>query len=177
MAVGCSTVTALPQEPDSPYIAGPPTIEQPDTVPSPNRVVVPAIGVDEVLVDLGLTESGAMEVPSDFGDVGWFTGGGRPGGLGPTVLAGHLDSKTGPAVFDRLPDIAVGESVMVFDDEGVAAGYRITSIGDYDKDDFPTADVFGALPTDEIRLITCSGDFDSTVGSYERNVVVFGVRI
>jgi hypothetical protein len=32
------------------------------------------------------------------------------------------------------------------------------------------------VPGDEIRLITCSGDFDATVGSYERNLVVYGVR-
>ncbi len=182
VTVGCSTVTELPQEPGSSFTAGPSrssvtTVDRPDTVPSPTRVVVPAIDVDEELIGLGLTETGEMEVPSDFGDVGWFTDGGRPGGYGPTVLAGHLDSTTGPAVFGRLPDLAVGETVTVFDDARGAAEYRVTAIGDYAKDEFPTPDVFGATVTDEIRLITCSGDFDSTVGSYERNVVVFGVRI
>ncbi|MGA9870301.1 MAG: class F sortase, partial [Rhodococcus sp. (in: high G+C Gram-positive bacteria)] len=144
---------------------------------APTRVSIPSIELDEGLVDLGLTDTGEMEVPSDFDDVGWFTGGGRPGGYGPTVLAGHVDSTTGPAVFDRLPELAVGELVTVTDESGRVARYRIERTADYAKSEFPTAMVFGATRTDEIRLITCSGAFDAAVGSYERNVVVFGSRV
>ncbi len=145
--------------------------------PIPMRLSIPAIALDEGLVGLGIADSGEMEVPTDYDDVGWFTGGGRPGGIGsPTVFAGHVDSTTGPAVFDRLSDLNLGDIVTVGDEAGGSADYRIERIGDHGKADFPTASVFGAVPGDEIRLITCSGDFDATVGSYERNLVVYGVR-
>lgn len=146
--------------------------------PAPTRLSAPNIGLDEPLIGLGLTESGEMQVPTDYDDVGWFTGGGRPGAIGsPTVLAGHVDSTTGPAVFDRLSELETGDVVVVEDEAGGRAEYRIDEIGDYGKDEFPTASVFGAVPADEIRLITCSGDFDAAVGSYERNLVVYGMRI
>ncbi|OZE79927.1 sortase [Rhodococcus sp. 15-649-2-2] len=144
---------------------------------APTRLSVDAIDLDEPLIGLGLTEDGQMQVPSDYDDVGWFTGGGRPGAIGsPTVLAGHVDSTTGPAVFDRLSELRPGDVVTVADGTGGRADYRVDRIGDYGKAEFPTALVFGAVPADEIRLITCSGDFDTSVGSYERNLVVYGIR-
>ncbi|GGF14578.1 hypothetical protein GCM10007298_08300 [Williamsia phyllosphaerae] len=145
--------------------------------PPPSRVVVPAIDLDEPLIDLGIAEDGEMEVPADYGDVGWFTGGGRPGARGPTVLAGHVDSTTGPAVFARLAELTPGAEVTLVDTAGATAVYRVERTGEYGKDRFPTGEVFGAIAADEIRLITCGGDFDSDAGSYERNVVVFGVRV
>ncbi|WP_256991215.1 class F sortase [Rhodococcus sp. 06-235-1A] len=136
-----------------------------------------AIDLDEPLIGLGLTESGEMQVPTDYDDVGWFTGGGRPGAIGsPTVVAGHVDSTTGPAVFDRLSELRPGDVVTVADEAGGSTEYLVDRVRDYGKVEFPTALVFGAVTADEIRLITCSGDFDSAVGSYERNLVVFGVR-
>ncbi|MDJ0392166.1 class F sortase [Rhodococcus sp. G-MC3] len=109
--------------------------------------------------------------------MGWFSEGGRPGGIGPTVLAGHVDSVTGPAVFDKLRQLNAGDVVTVTSSAGDSAHYRVETLGDLSKSDFPTVDVFGATSADRIRLITCSGDFDSAVGSYSRNLVAFGSRI
>ncbi|RMB72446.1 class F sortase [Rhodococcus sp. SBT000017] len=187
MAAGCSSppppspvASPIPAAPESsqPSSGAAPAAPAADSArPAPARVSAPDIGLDEPLIELGLTESGEMQVPTDYDDVGWFTGGGRPGAIGsPTVIAGHVDSTTGPAVFDRLSELGIGDVVAVDDEAGGRAEYRIDEIGDYGKVEFPTVQVFGAVPTDEIRLITCSGDFDASVGSYERNLVVYGVR-
>ena len=139
----------------------------------PARVDVPAIDLSEPLIDLGLDGEGAMEVPVDADDVGWFTGGGRPGGRGPTVIAGHVDSTTGPAVFFRLDELVVGDEVTVTDVEGGVVRYTVTEVIDVPKAEFPTARVFGAQPTDQLRLVTCGGAFDRASGHYEENRVVF----
>lgn len=154
-----------------------PAVHTTTGIPVPERVAIQAIGLDEPLVELGLLTDGQMEVPSDYDDVGWFAGGGRPGGHGPSVLAGHVDSTTGPAVFDGLRRLSWGDVVAITSAAGEEAHYRVTSTGEFSKDDFPTVDVFGATAADTVRLITCSGDFDAAVGSYDRNYVVFGERI
>ena len=118
-----------------------------------------------------------MEVPADFNEVGWFTPGGRPGGMGPTVIAGHVDSPTGPAVFFELRDLVEGERLQVTDTSGTVFEYEIYRVGDYPKAQFPTAEVFGAILTDEVRLITCTGLFDDSIGHYEDNRVVFARRV
>lgn len=41
-------------------------------------------------------------MPKRFDTVAWYVLGPRPGELGKAVMAGHLDAKTGPAIFWRL---------------------------------------------------------------------------
>ncbi|MGJ9407335.1 class F sortase, partial [Nesterenkonia aurantiaca] len=101
--------------------------------------------------------------------------GGMPGGRGPTVLAGHLDSTTGPAVFHRLVEMSPGDEVAVTDAAGEIHHYRVERTEVFAKNDFPTREVFGALPEDELRLITCTGLFDVEAGSHEDNHIVFAV--
>ncbi|WP_411699889.1 sortase domain-bontaining protein [Conyzicola sp.] len=166
------TATVAPPRPTEAAAPGPLAVGQP-----PASVTIGAIALDEPLIDLGIQADGSMEVPADFADAGWFTGGGRPGGVGPTVIAGHVDSATGPAVFARLTDLVVGDTVRVTDVAGAPFDYVVTRVGDYSKADFPTTEVFGATPTDELRLITCTGLFDRAVGHYEDNRVVFASPI
>ncbi|KQO47691.1 MULTISPECIES: class F sortase [unclassified Frigoribacterium] len=139
----------------------------------PAAVSVPAIGLDAPLIDLGIADDGTMEVPVDADDVGWFTGGGKPGGRGPTVIAAHVDSASGPAVFARLDELVVGDRVDVTTVDGGVVSYAVTEVVDVPKAEFPTARVFGAQPTDQLRLITCGGVFDRGSGHYDQNRIVF----
>lgn len=43
----------------------------------------------------------------------------------------------------------------------------------YDKDQFPTEDVYGNIDHAGLRLITCGGVFDRTNSSYEDNIVIY----
>ncbi|MFB2584013.1 class F sortase [Herbiconiux liukaitaii] len=171
--------TSSPSEP--PTGAGSPAATEAPLPPArgepPARLTVPALGLDEELIDLGIGEDGSMEVPTDFSRVGWFTGGGRPGGIGPTVLAGHVDSAVGPAVFFELGALVPGDRFSVTDASGTVFDYEVYRAEDFAKNDFPTAEVFGALLADEVRLITCTGLFDDSTGHYEDNRVVFAARV
>ena len=108
--------------------------------------------------------------------MGWFTGGGRPGGRGPTVIAAHVDDGYGPAVFHRLDELTVGDTVDVTDVEGTSFQYVVTEVADFAKTKFPTARVFGASLRDELRLITCI-DWDRGARTYVQNRVVFAERV
>jgi sortase (surface protein transpeptidase) len=139
---------------------------------APTRVRVPAIGVDSRLVRLGVDDDGALVPPEDFATAGWFTGGPAPGETGPAVIAGHVDSYRGPAVFFRLAELEEGDEVLVDRADGTAARFTVTAVDRYPKDDFPTDQVYGPAPRPELRLITCGGEFDPDARSYRDNVVV-----
>jgi LPXTG-site transpeptidase (sortase) family protein len=143
---------------------------------APMRVRVPAIGVDSDLVRLGVDEDRALVPPSDFATAGWFAGGPAPGETGPAVIAGHVDSYRGPAVFFRLTELELGDEVLVDRDDGTMARFRVTAVDRYPKDEFPTEQVYGPTPHAELRLITCGGEFDRDVRSYQDNVVVSAVH-
>jgi sortase (surface protein transpeptidase) len=144
------------------------------TVARPVWVSIPAIGIRKTtLIHLGLTRSGTLQVPATTTVAGWFTGSARPGAVGSAVIAGHVDSHTGPGIFFWLRALKPGDKVYVGRADGTMAVFTVTREHMYAKDKFPTAAVYGAVPDRELRLITCGGIFDHATGSYLSNVVVF----
>lgn len=138
----------------------------------PTRVRIPAIGVDASVGDLSLAGPDP-EVPEDFDHVGWYVQTREPGEIGPAVLAGHVDSREGPAVFFDLDELQAGDEIAVTDDAGEERRFTVDDVGQYPKDDLPD-EVFGfGEPTPQIRLITCGGSFDRSIGHYRDNVVVY----
>jgi sortase (surface protein transpeptidase) len=145
------------------------------TAAAPVRVRVPVIGVDSELLRLGTDPAGVLVPPDDPDRAGWFTGGAVPGDVGPAVVAGHVDSVEGPAVFARLLELDPGDEVVVEREDGTTARFTVTGVGRHPKDGFPTEAVYGPTPRAELRLVTCGGDFDRSRGSYLDNVVVTAV--
>jgi sortase (surface protein transpeptidase) len=143
----------------------------------PVRLEIPAIGVTSSLVRLGLNADGTMQVPGDFQVAGWFTGAPQPGQLGPAVIAGHVDSRTGPAVFYRLRDLRPGDEVRVVRADHRVVRFRVDSLASYPKQALPDDAVYGATTTPALRLITCAGSFDRSRHSYRDNLVVSATRV
>ena len=143
----------------------------------PVRVEIPAIGVSSSLVRLGLDRDRSMEVPADFQVAGWFTGGPQPGQLGPAVIAGHVDSRTGPAVFYRLRDLRPGDQVRVVRADRRVVGFEVDSLASHPKRSLPSEAVYGATSAPALRLITCAGSFDRSSRSYRENLVVSATRV
>ena len=142
----------------------------------PVRIEIAAIGVHARVIRLGLNRDGTLEVPTDFGDTGWWSGGARPGERGPAVIAGHVDSRTGPAVFFRLGRLRAGDPIVVVRRDGSRVRFLVQRAARYRKAAFPTAQVYGATRRPTLRLITCSGAFDSASGHYVDNTVVYAAR-
>ena len=142
---------------------------------APARVRVPSIDVDSRLVRLSLDEERVLVPPADFGRAGWFAEGPAPGSIGPAVIAGHVDSYEGPAVFFRLAELTPGDEVLVDRVDGTTARFEVRAVDRYPKDAFPTEQVYGPTPLAELRLITCGGEFDRKERSYRDNVVVTAV--
>jgi hypothetical protein len=145
-------------------------------VAEPVSVAIPAIGVTSGLSRLGLNGDGTVEVPPLGPDdtAGWYERGPAPGAVGPAVILGHVDSaEHGPGVFFDLGALQAGDTVEVARADGSVAEFVVDRVEVHPKDEFPTIDVYGNTDDAQLRLITCGGDFDSSVRSYEDNVVVF----
>jgi sortase (surface protein transpeptidase) len=88
------------------------------------------------------------------------------------MIAGHVDSTLGPAVFYRLRDLRPGDRVFVTDRRGTVRRFVVDDLASFRKSRFPTALVYGPQPLPVLRLITCTGAFDAARGSYVENLVV-----
>lgn len=137
----------------------------------PVSIDIPAINVHTTLQQLGLDSTGALEPPTNLTQAGWYTGSPVPGQNGPSVIAGHVDSFQGPAVFFELKLLKPGDTITVGLSSGQPVVFSVMLVQQYPKDAFPTADVYGARPDPELRLITCGGGFSS--GHYLDNIVVY----
>jgi len=152
--------------------ASAPVVVKPHPIAQPTQVVIAAIGVDAPLVPLAANPDGSIKPPDKFADAGWFEPGPEPGEQGTSVIAGHVDSKTGPAVFYRLRDLKQGDTVVVVGANGDHATYRIDGAEEYAKAAIPRQ-VYEASASPSLRLITCAGVFDQRIHHYEDNLVVY----
>jgi hypothetical protein len=142
-------------------------------VAPPVRIRIPVIGVSSRLERLGLNPDDTIEIPHEWDIAGWFKHGARPGQPGPAVILGHVDSEAGPAVFYRLIDLVPGNRILIDHANGQTTEFVVDRTEYHDKDRFPTSMVYFPTLKPVLRLVTCGGAFDESVGHYKNNVIVF----
>jgi hypothetical protein len=193
---GTLVVAARPGTPPATEVAGAagadgtdfgPTADRSEPRPLPGSVVTPttavqvaapvavtaaAVDIHAPLVAVGKEPDGAMSVP-DFGTAGWYDGSVRPGAPGSAVLAGHVDSYTGPDVFFGLERLRPGDEILVHHADGATSAFVVRSLETTPKDELPVERIFDSPDRPELRLITCGGSFDRAARSYELNVTAY----
>ncbi len=179
------TATPTPTPTPSPTPSGVSTAGLgPQPLPTSNvtvtSVAVPSVGIKSTSMEkLGLLDNGALASPDDPDKAGWFSDGTLPGEIGPAVIAGHIDSTTGPAVFFPLRLTKPGATITVGLSNHKTVSFTVDRVITTPKEGFPTDDVFGAVPDSELRLITCGGPYNRSVNGphgYQDNTIVFATR-
>ncbi|MBP0461335.1 sortase domain-containing protein [Streptomyces montanisoli] len=161
-----------------------------DAHSAPVRLYAPAIHLSADVLPLALDGAGAIEVPgfADAAKAGWYALGPRPGQPGPAVFVGHRDApdnvyRHGRRVggrhlkngaFAKIGRLHPGDRVEVERGDGSRVAFRVTRIGTYRTDRFPTARVYAPSRRPELRLITCGG-LIAPDGHWDANVVVTAV--
>ncbi|MGG4488029.1 sortase domain-containing protein [Metabacillus idriensis] len=140
---------------------------------TPVKVEIPSINVEANIEQVGIIENGQMGVPQAINDVGWFEPGVKPGNRGSAVLAGHVDSKTGPAIFFNLKDLKQGDEIIVTDEKGTALTFIVKNQESYPRGSAPIDEIFQTVEGQNLNLITCSGTFNRSAGTHEERLVVF----
>jgi len=96
--------------------------------------------------------------------------------VGPAVVVGHRDSRSGPAVFWRLSELRLGDRIVVAGADGTGTTFAVR-VKLVPQADFPTEMVYAPTPARALRLITCGGDYDHLKGRYKANVIVFAEAV
>ncbi|MCA0989394.1 class F sortase [Guptibacillus algicola] len=141
----------------------------------PAQLVIQEIGVDAKVEHVGQLPNGQMDVPTEDKNVGWYELGAEPGEAGNAVIAGHVDNKTGPAVFFHLGDLKPGDVLTVTSDKGKSYEFTVESIASYPRNNAPLEKIFGMSNKPRLNLITCSGGFNRNAGTHEERMVVYTV--
>lgn len=144
----------------------------------PVRLLIPKIRVNAPFVPLAVDRSGRLEAPpaDDVNLVGWHAEGAAPGETGTSIIAGHVDTKTSPAVFAGLGELRKGDVFHVVRADREQVSFVVDDVETFEKDDFPDERVYADASRPEVRLITCAGEYDRSVMDYTQNLVVFAHR-
>ena len=140
---------------------------------SPARLLIPALGIDAAVEPVGLEKDGTMAMPAHVQEAGWLRTGARPGEIGNSVIAGHLDTVSGaPALFIHLSRLRAGQRVMIRDARGSLFTFEVTAVRRYQLSAFPLFAVFGPSKESRLQLVTCAGRYRPGLG-YSERIVVF----
>lgn len=187
-----SEQTVINENTPAPTTQATPEVTQPQTQPSPtatvqparvatvkstpvikgNSISIPSIGFQAPIVEVGLTTSNAIDVPAGM-QVGHWNGSARPGSFGAAFLDGHVDG-----IFARLSRLAVGQTVSInYDNQ--AFNYRVvhTEVVLLDGIDMNRAlSVYGGAG-EGLNMMTCAGTYIPSIGTYDKRLVVYTIRI
>lgn len=140
----------------------------------PVRIRIPSIGVDAPLTGLSLLPDNTLDTPppDEKNLAGWYTGGTQPGATGTALIAYHVDTRQGPAVFYDLGALKKDSTVEILRADGTTARFVVDGTELYDRDAFPDDKVYAPAARPELRLITCGGTYSKATG-YRANTVVY----
>lgn len=141
--------------------------------PLPVRVRIPRIGVNAEIESVGVDANGAMERPSAADVVAWYGYGVAPGMAGASVLAGHVDSVKGPAIFWSLKDLQPGDTIDVQLLGNVTRHFVVEQAVWYATNSAPLNTIFAEGGPARLNLITCGGTFDHASHLYDKRLVVY----
>ena len=141
----------------------------------PIRLKIPKIRVNAAVEHVGMTPAGAMDVPKNPSNAGWFNLGQRPGQIGSAVIAGHYGRwRNGKrSVFDNLYKLRKGDKLYIEDDTGTVISFVVRETRKYDPD-ADASDVFGSNDGKaHLNLITCEGAWNRISKSYPKRLIIF----
>ncbi len=160
-----------------------------ELVSLPLTLRIPSISVDTgALSTVGLNSDGTMQVPplNDPMLAAYYKLGPVPGADGPALVVGHVNGDGKEGVFARLHSAAVGDQVILDEPGGATKTYVVYKTAQYDKCvdstgkpkpasqcSYPWSTILAPVPGSELRLITCTGQLNTTLHSYAENLVVF----
>lgn len=149
-------------------------VQMQEMVGLPAQLIIPSIGVDAPVINMGLAADGSVGVPKGPSEVAWYQLGPRPGTQGSAVITGHY----GPwrdgshSVFDTLHQLQEGDEIQVKDDNGYMFAFIVRETRMYKSHESPV-EVFQKNDGTYLNLITCQGEWLASQKTYTQRLVVF----
>jgi hypothetical protein len=142
----------------------------------PTTIILPS-GTRMRVRSSATSASGALGIPSDVKQSGWWDGSSKLGDpFGAIVVAAHVDSFTqGLGRFAEVLGMKPGDVVRL-DSAHLRGSFQVASAELVPKASISaTSGVFSANGQSRLVLITCGGQYDASRGGYQSNMVVVAI--
>lgn len=137
----------------------------------PRFLSIPKLDIDRARVmEIGVNNEGRLQTPINIFDVGWYRTSGKPGEGKVMLLDGHNGGPTMEGVFKYLPNLGVGDEIIIERGDGkffryiVAENYSAElSQADREMSKMLTSATQGK---EGLSIITCTGDWSQVQQTY-----------
>ena len=172
------TAPAVPTSPGAQVPIRQATPTPAEEIPDPVRVTVEGTGIELEVIPVGQEPNGAMTLPDNHYQAGWYRFGPAPGSSrGSAVLAAHVDSRTEQLPIAGLDEVPAGTPVTVTRSDGSVLRYATENVRNIPKATLTEFDLFNRDGAPRLELVTCGGKWLDAVGDYEDNVVLTAVPV
>jgi sortase A len=124
---------------------------------------------------LGLTSGGAIAVPDNIYDTGWYDGSSKPGQSGAVFIYGHLSSWTADGVFYNLKKLKPRDDVIITRGDNTTYTYRVITSKVYPYNNIDMDQVLAPINPNKpsLNLMTCTGEVIKGTSEFNERLVVF----
>ncbi len=136
----------------------------------PSRLIIPSIGVDTKVVQLGTryNDKGELVWETAPFSAGHHVGTANPGERGNIVISGHISSTREGAVFKKLPQVKVGDGILV----GTTDMDYLYRVVDTKIVEPSQVDVMAPTQEEVLTVLTCVPD-----GIYNQRLIITAKRV
>lgn len=137
----------------------------------PRFLSIEKLGIDRARVlEIGVTNSGRLQTPAGIYDVGWYNNSGKPGQGKTLLIDGHNGGPTKEGVFKRLPELEIGDIIMVERGDGKHFRYQVV-----ENEEVALAEADSKMQKmltspepgrESLSLITCTGVWSQVQQTY-----------
>ncbi len=146
----------------------------------PRYIRIPSMSIESRVRRLGLDSSGAVGTPNNIYDVGWYDSSAKPGDKdGVSIMLGHLAGPSAHGIFWGINKIATDTMVEIEKGNGEVVMYKVTKVEEVPISEFDMASYLKSEKpgTNELRLVTSTGKFDTVSVNNSDRYVVFATQI
>lgn len=137
----------------------------------PRFLTVEKLGIYNArILSMGTTADGAMDVPDNIFDVGWYVGSDKPGSGGTIVIDGHNGGPNIHGVFKDLPELGSGDIIKIERGDGKIFTYKVVenvAVSLSESNAYMETAFASPEPgTESVTLISCTGEWSQVQYTY-----------
>lgn len=142
----------------------------------PKFIDIPKLRIHAKVTPQGLDKTGAISVPNNTSQVGWYTNSVAPGKSGAALITGHVSGYTNRGgVFYNLKKLDAGDTITITMGDDRTFTYVVVSKETATKDSVDMTKVLTPVSLDKpgLNLMTCFGAYNSKEQTYDQRLTVY----
>jgi LPXTG-site transpeptidase (sortase) family protein len=144
----------------------------------PKVLTISKLGIHATVDPVSTTAAGAMGVPENIWNAGWYSGSAKPGQPGAVFMDGHASSTRG-ALFGNLDSLVIGDEMQVERADGRVISYKVAKVSVLNRNDVNMIEAMQPLDSQKggLNIMSCVGQWVSAENTLENRVLIYAIQL